>query len=420
MWAEIEDRVEALVNRKISERVWADTQDALAGLRLVLDDYVYTLRNHPEDPDVISVKWNVANSLFLHDLPRFQSRGYELLLLPLFAQFANLHLMLLRDGAQHGGDWGWSSGLVQSTRVKLADTVTSYSHWTTQTYGAGLADVKATTPANRKHTEPFNTVNRFQREMTLTVLDFALTWPYFDVIRYPDPVVVPVTREIYSDLCGTADDTGVSLPAKPPTQPIRRILVWGWDRIDAAQVDYPDNGGPDGKTSTGRMGSASGGVPEPPGGGTFEIANTGDVVRVQARSGDILNAMWLTFADGVRSNQMGGKYHGGSDTFWEYPGEILSSIKIMGVSKSYRSANAAVYGFKYKDERFPLPASDVLLTLYASDPAQPTPDAFAAKLGLDDEHGARVSGWAAEHEWDGVREAATAAQDARVAAQASE
>jgi len=419
VWAEIEARMEALVKRKIADRVWQETRDALAGLRNVVDDYVYVVREHPDDKEVISQKWNIANGHFLHDLPRFQSEGYELLLLPLFAQFANLHLTLLRDGAQHGADWGWSQALVESVRRKLAATIAAYLEWAGKTYEAGLAEVDRT-PGNSRHTEPFNTINRFRREMTLTVLDFSLMWPYFDVIRYPDPVQVPVIREIYSDLCGTADDSGVSLPARPPTQPIRRVVVWGWDRVDAAQVDYPDGGGPDGRTSTGRMGNRSGGNDGDPWGGTYETAQTGPVVRVDARTGDILNAMWLTFENGARSRQLGGRYPGGSDSAWQYPGEILSSIRIMGVSRHYGSANAAVYGFKYKDERFPRPTAEVLRALYMSDPASPTPRQFVEKLGLAPEEREQVVGWAGSNHWDMLREVAVSAQAARLAARAAE
>jgi len=59
VWAEIEARMEALVKRKIADRVWQETRDALAGLRNVVDDYVYVVREHPDDKEVISQKWNI-------------------------------------------------------------------------------------------------------------------------------------------------------------------------------------------------------------------------------------------------------------------------------------------------------------------------------------------------------------------------
>lgn len=417
IWAAIKDKVEALINQKISQEVWRQTEDALAGLRNVLDDYLYAARNFPDDPKVVSEKWNIAQGHFLHDLPAFQSRDYQLLLLPLFAQFGNLHLFLLRDGALFGAKWGWSSAVVDRVRAQLTDGIAKYGTYTADTYTAGLNSTRAKAPSNKQKTEPFNTVNRFQREMTLTVSDFALTWPYFDVVKYPNPVTdIPVTREIYSNVVGTADDTGVSLPAAPPTKPIQRITAWGWDRIDAIQVDYPDGGGPDRRSSTGRMGNANGGSNQPPWGGVFDLAQRGAVARVKARTGDIVNAMWLIFENGQSSNQLGGKYPGGGDSEWHYDGEILSSIKIMGVSRFYGSANAAVFGFKYKNERFPPPSADVLRALFIGDPAAPSPKVLAAKLDLTPQDAGELEAWARTYEWESLRHHAATAQHHRLEA----
>jgi len=414
VWSKIEAKVEALVNKRISELVWRQVTDALIGLRYVLDDYLYAACNFPDDPKVISEKWNVANGHFLHDLPSFRSNGYELLLLPLFAQFGNLHLSLMRDGALFGSKWGWSPTVVEHVKAQLTDAIRNYGSYASETYDAGLAETRRKAPSNREHTEPFNTVNRFQREMTLTVNDFTLTWPYFDVVKYPQPAQIPVTREIYSQLCGTADDTNVSLPERPPIKPIRKMVVWGWDRIDAAQVDYPEGSGPDGRSNTGRMGNAKGGSDKAPWGGTFDLAQTGQVVRVKALSGDILNAMWLTFENGSTSQQLGGRYHGGQPSEWQFPGEILSSVKIMGMSRFYDSANGAVYGFKFKDERFPPPDATTLRLFFVSDPANPTPRALAQKLELDDDARADLESWATDYHWEAQRDAIAAAQRQRV------
>jgi hypothetical protein len=123
---------------------------------------------------------------------------------------------------------------------------------------------------------------------------------------------------------------------------------------------------------------------------------------------------------GSRSRQLGGKYPGGSDSAWHYPGEILSSIKIMGVSRYYGSANAAVYGFKYKDERFPKATAEVLRALYVSDPARPTPEQFVEKLGVAPEDRDQVIGWAASNHWDVLREITVSAQAERLVAKAGE
>ncbi|MES1973210.1 MAG: insecticidal delta-endotoxin Cry8Ea1 family protein [Pseudomonadota bacterium] len=415
VWGEIEAQVEALVDQKISALVWQQTIDTLTGLRNVLDDYIYAATHYQDDPAVISQKWNVANGLFLHDVPVFKSPGYEFLLLPLFAQFANMHLLLQRDGAKFGATWGWTPSVVDGVTREITRTIASYLDYTNLVYVTALNVRTVSAPYLPNHTQPYNYVNEFRREMQLTVLDYAIAWPYFDVVEYPDPVVVPVTREIYSQAVGTADDTGLSLPANPPTEPIRQITVWGWDRIDAVQVEYPAGGGPNGVTSTGRMGNSSGGSSNPPEGGVFDLAQTGQVVRATTLSGTILNAMWLTFENGVTTPRMGGRYPGGGETRFEYPGEILSSIKIMGVSRYYGSANCAVFGFKYKGERFPEAQADLIRLFYVSDPAGTPAAELAGRLGASPATVEAIAGWAETEGWDVLREIADAARRQRLA-----
>lgn len=395
VWNEIKDKVEALIKEKISELVYKQVQDSLKGLKNNIDDYICAAKTG-EPPSILSQKWIATNALFLHDLPSFQSKDYELLLLPLFAQFANLHLTLLRDGVFHGKDkMGWNDTTVDNVTKALAARIAEYTKYTEETYTKGLEDTKKKAPHNKQKTEPFKTVNKFVREMTLTVIDYKVLWKYFD---FKAPVDAYLNREIYTDPRGTADDTGITMPAMPPTQPISNITVWGWDRIDACKVDYPSQGGPDGATSTGRMGDSSGGASNPPHGGSFNLTTRGPIVAVCGRSGDILNAWWFHFKDGSVSNTMGGNYHGGSEYKFQYDGEILSSIKIMGVSDFYGSANAVVYGFKF--ERKTTPTSYMLHLLYKTSTIQLTAKELLAKFTGNNHMVEDVERWIKEYDWD--------------------
>jgi len=417
VWDEIKDQVEEVVDEKISQQVWQNVSNSLAGLNNVLDDYVHAVQTYKNDPQVISEKWNTANALFLHDLPSFQSAGYEVLLLPLFAQFANMHLSLLRDGGSGGGEWGWSSTVVDDVKHTLSRTVEQYGEYASAWYDQGYQQAVDTAPSNSKKTEPFNSVNGYVREMTLTVLDFSILWPLFDLETYPDGGTVNNDREIYSDVVGTADDTGVHMPQDPPTEPLTSVTVWGWDRIDAAKVDYPEGGGPDGQTSTGRMGNSNGGSKEPPHGGTFTVAEYGDIVEVKSLAGDVMTALWFGFEDGSMTYKLGGNYGGGQTTIWSYPDEILSSIKIMGVSRYYGSANAAVFGFKFKDPDGTL-EPEMMRLAYVNDPGDSTPSQLAAKLGLKPEQGELMERLAKEYRWDAVRAAGRARRARRIKARA--
>jgi hypothetical protein len=401
VWAEIQAKVEALIDQKISALVWQQVSDALTGLNYVIEDYIYAARNFPGDPDFISQKFNVAQGHFLHDLPIFQSKGYELLLLPLFAQFANLHLGLMRDGVAFGTSWGWSPAIIQRVQSQLTDAIASYTRYTDATYSAGYAARESKAPATNRPVERFNYINGYVRQMTLTVQDFRNMWQYFDISKYPTPPKVHLDREIYSDAVGTSDDSPFGLPAKPPVLPINRVTVWGWDRIDAIQVDYPAGGGPDGRTSTGRMGNSKGGSDQPPHGGHFDVSRV-PITLVRARSGHILNALWFQFKDGNWSNKLGGNYPGGNDHDFSYPSQILSSIKVMGVSRFYGSADCAVFGFKFEQDS--QPSAELVQRLFRTSPMHESPSAIARRLGGSEAQVRNVAAWAEQHGWQQTRD----------------
>jgi hypothetical protein len=75
-----------------------------------------------------------------------------------------------------------------------------------------------------------------------------------------------------------------------------------------------------------------------------------------------------------------------------------------------------VLGFKYKNERFPAPSSEVLRLFFVSDPAAPTPQQLAAKLGLEAAHAEELDNWAKTYRWENLRRIATAAQHSRLEA----
>jgi hypothetical protein len=404
VWSEIEEQVEQLVDQKISDLVYKQVQESLAGLHNNLNEYLWAVQN-TQDKSLITQKFNIAHGHFIQELPHFQSKGYELLLLPLFAQFANLHLSLLRDGVLYGANWGWSEDIQRHQREQITETIGQYTTYTDAIYTDALNDTKSKAPSNKHYTEPFNTINRFTREMTLTVLDFKTLWSYYDPTLYPDPVKIYLDREIYSDAIGTADDSGAIKLPSPPTKPITKIEVWSGDRIDGCRVTYEQGSGPDGVTQTPRMGNQNGGNTNPAT-NVFDLKTRGHVTGVKTLSGTILNAWWFTFSDGSTSSRLGGNYSGGSENNFSYPDEILSSIKIMGVSNYYKSADCAVFGFKFKPESA-IPESAVLRTMYVASPAKMSPQQLAHYVGAEniDKFGTCIQEWVDLYHWDTMRQA---------------
>jgi hypothetical protein len=341
VWSQIKSQVEALMNEEIAENVYQTVQDDLAGLNNDLDDYVSYANGN--DVTNTSAQWITTTTLFDNAKPHFQSSGYELLLLPLYAQFVNLNLSLLRDGVLYGSSWGWTEDDLNTASSRMSALIKEAVPYANQWYEQGLQTKVNGTKRDDHACEPFRTVNTYVREMTLNVIDFANLWPSFAVLT---PNTVYLSREIYSDPVGTCDNSGeITLPSAP-TQPISQIVVWGWDRIDAVQLSYPPSGGPAGKTITARMGDQSGGSNASPHGGTFQVTNN-PVTIAAGHAGDILNSFKFTFQDGTDTGTLGGGAGGGTSFSFSYQGEILSSIHINGVSTYYGSADCAVFGFKF-------------------------------------------------------------------------
>lgn len=346
VWAEVQAQTEELIDEKLAANVQEEVDAKLKGLQNVINDYLNAVptNDYPE----IARRWTSAKEIFLSDIPTFQMEDYQFLLLTDFVQVGNMYLSLLRDGIIGGPTWGWNEATVQNTAQELTGCIADFTTYVQGVYDAQLA----TYPNSLTNISQWNARNAYIRTMTLTALDFMNMWPYFDISVYPNPVTFYLDREIYTDYCGTNTDSGALHLPGPPSQPITQVSVWGWDRIDAVQVTYPAGGGPNGETSTPRMGDASGGANTPPHGGVFDTSNNA-IVQVNLGTGTIINYMYLWFADGTMSNELGGNYGGGDAHIYSIGNEIVSSFFINGVSKYYGSADGIVCGFKYIN---PMPA----------------------------------------------------------------
>lgn len=274
-----------------------------------------------------------------------------MLLLPLFAQFAGLYLTILRDGVISGKSWGRTDADQQQDVADLKKAIQDFVYYTNTTWIIYQNNLRNATPQDPGACEPFRTVNTFVRHMTLTVIEFMDTWAYYDVTLYPTGAKVVSTRAIYSDPYGTCTDSGDIRMETPPTQGPESIFVFGGDRIDAVQFQYPVNTGPGGVTETPRMGNQVGGGTDPPYDGTGNtflfIAPNNPVVAARVQSSDVLYGMEFKFYNpAVRkpSFMMGGA--GGNDSGWlSYPNRFLAQIHINGVSKFYGTADSVVFGF---------------------------------------------------------------------------
>ena len=365
VWDEIKGQVQTLIDQDLTQLVENLETGSLEGLKGVIDLYNRAVTDN--DLSSISQYWRDANMAFVQALPSFKTPGYEVALLPYFAQAANLHLGLLRDGVLHGQDWGWNANDIQDVTSQLSTAVNSYSQWVDTTFGQAYgqrtsafdiaqgAYVDYCNAGNDPIAYPggyhcnvpgWNDQNDFFTWMTLRVLDFRYTWPFFTWGQAPH---VQPQREIYSAACGSSDYSPI--PVRPwwnsnplaPTQPLTTIEVFSADRINGVRLTYPSGGGPNGQTQV-VVGALSGDSHA-----TFATTTANPLTAVSVSFGDIVGALQFDFSDGTFSNI--GRDNPPSKNTWYLPaphGEIVSSIYINGTSEYYQSADLIIIGYQYQ------------------------------------------------------------------------
>jgi hypothetical protein len=218
IWSEIESDVEALIGQQLSAFESAQVQQDLQGLQNVMSDYQSALANSASDPAVISENWVAAQDQFDVMRPHFMAAGYEVLLLPLLAQMANLHLSLLRDGVTAGAKWGWPETEVAAQEAQLKTMISTYTSWVSTWYQNGL---------NALSGGSWQQQNTYIRQMTLGATDFAFYWSSFDPETNPGGgTIAPPVREIYSDPIAYEGDYPISVTPAPP-QVMTQLTIFG-------------------------------------------------------------------------------------------------------------------------------------------------------------------------------------------------
>lgn len=116
LWDQIKDKINSMIEHAIENTVIDAMQIALrgssapsaspGGLQAMLDTFVRDINDYKPggillDAEVISIR-----EFFIDQVGIFQPPGWEWQTLPLFTQFANLHLLFLREVIRHGHNYG--------------------------------------------------------------------------------------------------------------------------------------------------------------------------------------------------------------------------------------------------------------------------------------------------------------------------
>ncbi len=248
-WDMIKDKTEQLINQQFDTTIFNVMKANLEGIQNNLSEYILEVRNAPDDPLLlpqqmaIAQKYAIAQAAFHQFIPSYKLEGFNLLLLPLYAQMANLHLALHREGCLHGGAWGWTAQALQGHKASMARVIKDHEDYVELWYQKGLADRQNARYANAA--QRFTAIYGFMREMTLSVLEYKECWPYFDP-AHPRPAqpIFNYDRELYSNAFGHSGGKAVE-PGDVPEERITKIKIWehkvgdpDQSLIDTVQVWY--------------------------------------------------------------------------------------------------------------------------------------------------------------------------------------
>ncbi|MED2652399.1 insecticidal delta-endotoxin Cry8Ea1 family protein [Bacillus thuringiensis] len=198
-WEIFMEHVEELVAQKIStyarNKALADLKglgDALAVYHESLESWIEN-RNNTRARSVVKNQYIALELMFVQNLPSFAVSGEEVPLLPIYAQAANLHLLLLRDASTFGKEWGLSTSEISTFYNRQSNRTIEYSDYCSKWYNTGLNRLRGT------NAESWVRYNQFRRDMTLMVLDLVALFPSYDTHMYPIKTSAQLTREVYTD-----------------------------------------------------------------------------------------------------------------------------------------------------------------------------------------------------------------------------
>ncbi len=258
IWEEIREKVEKLIDQKLSEDTYERLKQVLEGLEGVLKQYLKTIQAGASD-DEIKIHFLAANLFFINQRPWFQQKNHEYVLYPLFSIFASLHLTLLRDGLINGKHL-FSNNEYELLKKDMKEYTKSYSDYLLKTVDAERYKLKEHSPPVGQHkTEYYNYFADFNAVTIKYCDDYIEMFRQMDVDLNPQAFEFDRTqfKDIFSKAYGTADDwdgtcrgfarggMGVQSIYTQPAESFNSIFLDFFDgRPVNLNIAYPDGKGP--------------------------------------------------------------------------------------------------------------------------------------------------------------------------------
>ncbi|WP_242319064.1 insecticidal delta-endotoxin Cry8Ea1 family protein [Bacillus cereus group sp. BfR-BA-01349] len=193
---EILRAVEEMIDQKLSEQVYNDAVLELNGLKRNIQTFFEDINNlqnrvivdqleEEDTPKGIIDSINTLNQFFVNRIEKFKHPTYKVVLLPLFAQVANLHIGFLKDVIDNAQEWGLSSNSVKLYTNRFLDAISSYSNYCITTFQLDFQG---------KFSKKFHEVLSYRNFMILNVLDYTGLW---SMLRF-DNLVIATSKHLYA------------------------------------------------------------------------------------------------------------------------------------------------------------------------------------------------------------------------------
>ncbi|MGF9815398.1 insecticidal delta-endotoxin Cry8Ea1 family protein [Bacillus toyonensis] len=236
IWVQFMEKVEQLIDQAIDKAVFDAAIGKLNGLKRSLNLYQNSFSLWTTDQTDLELQedlrtnFTAARHELVTTIEQFKYAGQEVNLLTVFAQAADLHLLLLREGIMYGEQWGFDERTVQEFYSNaydegLRDLLPIYTDHCNKWYNEGLTITYNLTPdlsnterypwaADRSsgniealtQLEGWNLFNDWRRDVTIMALDLVAIWPTYDLAYYDNSaygVQTELTRPLYSQATGT-------------------------------------------------------------------------------------------------------------------------------------------------------------------------------------------------------------------------
>ncbi|WP_176520495.1 insecticidal delta-endotoxin Cry8Ea1 family protein [Bacillus cereus] len=376
IWEELGKAINQIIDKKIEETLISGLIQEISGFANVLEEYraAYDLYNGKsvfETPDnltpgeyLVNV-FTTANLLFIQRIPKFQDPDHDVLFLPFFVHIAEMHILLIRDAAMHGLEWGMDEKIHQKFKKDFKSYIGEYSAYLLKIYKKGLKEASERelndkdfpTIKDKNHyinTVRWNVINQYKRGMTLTAFDFAYKWKYYHEV-YQNNITLNPFRTIYSDIAGSVypyikTTNEINNTIKNQNLKYRGIFkklqVYHAERIDSIQSTYIRNNEIINSTKIGGVGGRISSL-------VLEEPIKNPLIQVNMWSELVPISLGFKFYDEKEQNIGGGSWWPKPHKFgaYHFVGNKVSSIIGFGKNETggFNSLDAMIVGFKRDD-----------------------------------------------------------------------